>query len=181
MKNMNGLNWAKSLQNLREILDVTQEELAELVGVATITIKVAEARGGKVTPKLGARIQMATGAIIGLPAPTADGLGLYEPLPDNKVISKWTRGGGTPFTLEAFQEHRKTERECGSVEWVNDSAKILAMLYKAASRIDTGKLHGLRWSFMEWARGAIVQFKLEVPSPMPICSPVRSRSRTRRG
>lgn len=186
MKQTKEHTWAKSLKNLRAIIGATQEDLAELVGVATITIKVAEARGGKVTRKLGTQIQMATGAIIGLSAPTADGLGPYEPLAGNMVISKWTGYGPVAFSLAKFNKHRK-EDEAARIE---PMVKTLTMLCKAASQFKSAKLHGLRWSFMEWAREAIERFNLEVPSPMESALPVRplrgaskssTRPRTRRG
>ena len=141
------------------------------------------------TRKVGVQIQMATGAIIGISKLTADGFGPYEPLPDNKVISKCTRNGGTPFTRKTFEEHWKMERESGLSMWTDDMVKTLTMIMRAAPKANVN-LHALRWSFVEWARGAIVQFKLEVPSPMESALPVRplrgaskssTRSRTRRG
>ena len=74
------------------------------------------------------------------------------------MISVWTRKGGVPFTLAKFQEHRATCQP----ERIDDLVKTLAMLFKAASRVKTGKLHGLRWSFMEWAQESIDRFKLPV-------------------
>jgi transcriptional regulator with XRE-family HTH domain len=162
MKDTKKTNWSASLKNLRAILGITQEELAEIVGVSRILIKKAEAkkRPLPVTQKLGTMIQMATGATIGLSKLTAHGFGPYEPLKGNAVISAWTRKGVIPFTLEAFKDHRATRR----LDRVDDMVKTLTILFKAASRVETGKLHGLRWSFMEWAREAAERFKLPVPS-----------------
>jgi DNA-binding XRE family transcriptional regulator len=172
MKHIIKSGWAKSLKNLRGIIGVTQEDLAELVGVATITIKVAEGRGGKVTRKLGAQIQMATGAIIGESKLTAHGLGPYEPLKGNTVIAAWTRKGAVAFTLGSFEAHLKLKRESGSSEWTEDMVRTLTTLFKTAAR-ENANVHALRWSFMVWAQEAIERFKLPVTSPLASALPVK--------
>jgi DNA-binding XRE family transcriptional regulator len=180
MKNMKTMNWPASLKKLRAILDVTQAELAELVGVSTISIKFAECGHNPVTRKLGAKIQAATGAIIGESKLTARGLGPYEPLPGNMVISKWASYHGevsaVQFTLKKFEAHRKAKRDLAPGEcsdWTSDMVKTLEMLCRGASQVDTGKLHALRWSFMEWAREAIETFKLPMPSALATALAVR--------
>jgi DNA-binding XRE family transcriptional regulator len=177
MKHTKKTNWSASLKNLRAILVITQADLAELVGVATVTIKLVECGRNKVTRKLGAQIQMATGATIGESKVRADSYGPYEPLKDNAVISVWTRKGGVPFTAEAFKEHRASCRP----DRVDDMVKILTTLFNDASRVKTGKLHGLRWSFMEWAQEARERFNLPVamrdasrPSPVRRAVAVRA-------
>ena len=159
MKDTKKRNWAASLKNLRLILGITQADLAELVGVSTILIKKVECGDNCVTRKLGAQIQMATGATIGESKVSADGYGPYKPLKHNAVISVWTRKGGVPFTADAFKEHRASCRP----QRVDDMVEILTTLFNDASRVKTGKLHGLRWSFMEWAREARQRFNLPVP------------------
>lgn len=165
---MKTTQWSASLKNLRSILGVTQAELAELAGVATITIKKAEARGGEVSRKVGAQIQMATGAIIGESKLTPDGYGPYEPLPGNIVISKWCSYQGrvhaAKFTRKDFERHWKLERESAGANWTGDMVKTLTAMIEAAPKANAN-LHALRWSFIQWAQEAIVRFKLPMSPP----------------
>jgi hypothetical protein len=165
--------WAKSLKTLREIIGKkNQEQFAELVGVSIALIKFAESGRVPVTRKLGMKIQVATGAVIGTSKITANGFGPYEPLPENAVISGWNRNGGVPFTLEKFKEHREqTVGQRGG----DDLVRTLKSLLKAASepgQRTKGKLNGLRWSFIEWAQESIERFNLQVGEPSGINLPV---------
>jgi DNA-binding XRE family transcriptional regulator len=178
------MKWAKSLKNLRGILAKNQPQFAELVGVSADLIKSVESGRAPVTRKLGAKIQLATGATIGESKVTAQGFGPYQPLKGNAAISAWTRKGGALFTLAAFEEHRATYPP----NRVDDMVNTLAMLFKAASgpekwvrvkgkpdqvRWPFSKVAGLRWSFMEWAQEAVERFNLPVPSPLVSALPVK--------
>jgi len=179
MKKIETLKWAASLKNLRRIIGATQPEFAELIGASTILIKFIESGRRDVTRKLGTMIQMATGATIGGEDITTKGLGLYTPCLDNTILAIDVRydAKGTPsvrsmepFALKHFRAHRATR----SLDQVDEyMARTLTILFKASSRVETGKLHGLRWSFMEWVDEAIKRFKLPVTSPLAMPLPIR--------
>jgi transcriptional regulator with XRE-family HTH domain len=171
MRLTKNLQWGRSLQNLRKIIDKNQEQFAELVGVSTSLIKSVECGRASFTRKLGTKIQIATGATIGESRVAAKGFGPYEPLKGNAVISKWTRRGPVPFTRADFEDHLTSRRP----ERIDDMVDLLKKLVKAADQPGhrRGKLLGLRCSFREWAQEAIERFKLTLPASPAPSLPVR--------
>jgi len=120
----------KAIRELRKMLNLTQAELAAMIGASKDTVVSWELGRNKVSPQFARRLTFATGVEAEALLRGRGPLTTHDPVVVRKL-----------FTAETFAEHRSTHwgrsDEAAARHHLRNCADALRILFLAAARPDT--------------------------------------------
>jgi transcriptional regulator with XRE-family HTH domain len=148
----------RAIQELRAIIDQTQEEFATMIGASKDTVVSWENGRNRVSPQMARRIAFATGVDEEILLRGRGPLIAYIPMKGRK-----------PFTVESFDEYRKSywgsSDEAAARQHFKNCLEALELLFVAASKPAGDKtpcrLPAVVDSFRQWCEQTRNDFQLD--------------------